>query len=122
MILVHFKDAMVNQGNELKDYFLNLLPEFDFFGGGGGDPKKDFMGGSAPSKFVSAPFIGPLNIPDDWLKALEPTQSLGEMWTEFWDKWGENISDSMKVAKQLMSSFSQFNSSISKKETIKFEK
>ena len=114
-----FTDAMKNQGTELKDYFLNLLPDFDF--GGGGDPEKDFVGGSAPGKFVSAPLIGPFEMPDDWLKPLEPTKSLAEMWTGFWNDWGEKIGDSIKKAKTLMSSFSELNSSVANKERMEFE-
>lgn len=51
----------------------------------------------------------------------DTTKTLKEVWSKFWDDWGEGVKNTLKAAETLLNSFATLNSSITEKENVEFQ-
>ena len=123
-----FADAMKNQAGEVKDALLNMIPSFGGnplgLGGGGsagGESEKE-DGGSGLVKLkvdTGGPISAIKSVSDEILSATHSTtMSMGEIWENFWNEWGEGIKEGVAIAMESMQAIGQLASSVSQKETI----
>lgn len=93
-------------------------------GGAKSTGKEDKKGSGLISLEVDTggPIAAIKSVSDAILNAsTDTTKTLGEIWGDFWDDWGEGIQNAVGVAKMLMQSIGQLASSVAKKETITLE-